>query len=135
MKAVAATGWIFVRGKFALLRRLLSGNFTIEDFFQNILIGLGSDYFGLPPKPGGEPVIAAPTIMPELLFEIEAYESESITEPQTDYDLEASEMDETSILGKKTSTTLRQRRVQNPNNCPSFDGALSPLSRQRHFCA
>ncbi|AWI09516.1 hypothetical protein [Ereboglobus luteus] len=91
-----------VQGKLALLRRLMSGDFSIEAFSQGIPLGLCSGYFDLPPKPGGEPMIVIPTIIAEMAFEIDELEADSATESQmneadddeddTD-DIEESELD------------------------------------------
>ena len=83
-----------VREKFALLRRLMSGDFSIEASSLSNLIGLGSEYFNLPPKPGGEPVIAIPAITAELPFEVEESEFESNADSQLDHDSEEAQMDE-----------------------------------------
>ncbi|MDF9828578.1 hypothetical protein M2447_002702 [Ereboglobus sp. PH5-10] len=93
-----------VRGRLAQLRRFMSGDFTIVEFSRSIHIGLGVGYFDLPPKPGGEPVIAIPTIATALTLGIEEPESESSTKSQIDYDAEESGTDETDDDGDGTDT-------------------------------
>lgn len=91
-----------VRGKLALLRRFMSGDVSLGDFSQSILIGFGADYFNLPPKPGGEPVIAIPAITAEMSFEVEEHESDSITEAQMD----ETDDDDTETDGKARQLPL-----------------------------
>lgn len=71
-----------VREEFAFLRHLMSGDFSTEGFPRSMLIRFGSEYFDLPPKPGGEPVIPIPEITAELSIEIAEPESGPATETQ-----------------------------------------------------
>ncbi|MDF9832362.1 hypothetical protein M2103_000572 [Ereboglobus sp. PH5-5] len=77
--------WLeFTKAEFAFLRHLMSGNFSTEGFPRHMLVRLGHEYFDLPPKPGGEPVIAIPTITAEMSLEIEELEADSATESKMD---------------------------------------------------